>query len=42
MVESGDLFQSLNSNGKNLQVNTQIVTLEDNLSHPYFSMISFL
>ena len=40
MVESGDLFQSLNSNGKNLQVNTQIVTLEDNLSHPYFSMIS--
>ena len=39
MVESGELFQSLNSKGKNLQVNTQVITLIDNLSHPYFTLI---
>ena len=40
MTQSGELFQSLNSNGKNLQVNTQVITLTDNLSHPYFSIIN--
>ena len=40
MIQSGELFQSLNSKGKNLQVNTQVITLTDNLSHPYFSVIN--
>ena len=39
MIRSGELFQALNSKGKNLQVNTQVITLEDNLSHPYFTAI---
>ena len=39
MIQSGELFQALNSKGKNLQSNTQVITLTDNLSHPYFTII---
>ncbi|MBR3208655.1 MAG: hypothetical protein IKF82_00145 [Bacilli bacterium] len=29
----------LNKNGKNVQVNVEVITLADNLTHPYFSLI---
>ena len=31
------LVQTLDSKSKNMQVNVQIITLDDNLSHPYFT-----
>lgn len=39
-MDSGELFQSLNSKGRNLQTNVQIITLDDNLSHPYFTSVN--
>lgn len=34
-----DVMRALNSRNKNLQVDVQIITLTDNLDHPYFSLI---
>lgn len=39
-MDGENLVKSLNKNGKNLQVDIQVITLTDNLSHPYFSSIS--
>ena len=38
-MDGENLVKSLNKNGKNLQVDIQVITLSDNLSHPYFSLI---
>ena len=34
-----DIMRALNSRNKNLQVDVQVITLADNLEHPYFSLI---
>ena len=39
-MDGENLVKSLNKNGKNLQVDIQVITLSDNTSHPYFSSIS--
>lgn len=39
-MDGENLVKSLNKHGKNLQVDIQVITLADNLSHPYFSSIS--
>ena len=39
-MDGENLVKSLNKNGKNLQVDVQVITLKDNLFHPYFSLIS--
>ena len=33
------IVQTLNSQSKNMQIDTQIITLDDNLNHPYFTSI---
>lgn len=38
-MDGQNLLKSLNSRNKNLQVDVQVITLEDNLDHPYFSLI---
>lgn len=38
-MDGANLVKSLNKNGKNVQVDIQVITLSDNLTHPYFSSI---
>ena len=38
-MDGENLVQTLNKNGKNLEVDIQVITLDDNLNHPYFSLI---
>lgn len=38
-MDGENLVKSLNKNGKNVEIDIQVITLDDNLNHPYFSLI---
>lgn len=38
-MDESTIMRALNSRNKNLQVDVQVITLADNLEHPYFSLI---